>query len=83
MKLAADIRLERLKQEFLALTEIARVLTATRNLSEQLAASLQTTITAIEPAEAGVILLWEPASRLYQPRAAYGEYHETSGGPLN
>jgi len=78
MKLAADIRLERLKQEFLALTEIARVLTATRNLSEQLAASLQTTITAIEPAEAGVILLWEPASRLYQPRAAYGEYHESS-----
>lgn len=54
------------------LTEIARTLSAQLELSELLQLVLDKITAVLEPAEVGLVLLWDPSARLFIPRAASG-----------
>ena len=54
------------------LTEIARTLAVNLELTELLQSVLEKITTILEPAELGVILLWDPSTRLFRPVAASG-----------
>jgi K+-sensing histidine kinase KdpD len=54
------------------LTEVARVLAAQMELPELLQLVIEKITNVLEPAELGVILLWDPATRLLWPRAVAG-----------
>jgi K+-sensing histidine kinase KdpD len=69
---ATDAKVERLTRELHALTEIAKTLTATIGLQELLGAIMAKIIGVLEPAEIGAIMLWDQASGLFRPWAAFG-----------
>lgn len=54
------------------LTEIARTLAVNLELAELLQSVLEKITTVLEPAEFGIILLWDPSTRLFRPVAASG-----------
>jgi len=67
-----DSRIERLKRELNALTEIAKTLTLPLELPELLDAVLKKIVGVIEPAELGAVLLWDQSAGLFRPLAAIG-----------
>lgn len=54
------------------LTEVARVLAVQMELTELLQSVIEKITDVLEPAEFGLVLLWDPASRLLWPRAVSG-----------
>jgi K+-sensing histidine kinase KdpD len=58
--------------KLLVLTEIARTLAAYHELPELLQSVLDKITTVLEPAEFGVILLWDPAAKVFRPQAVSG-----------
>lgn len=54
------------------LTEIARTLAVNLELAELLQSVLEKITTVLEPAELGIILLWDPSTQLFRPVAASG-----------
>lgn len=72
MELSEDSRLSRLESEFHALAEVAKVLTLPLELSELLQAVLEKIKSVLEPAQAGVIMLWDQPAGLFRPVASFG-----------
>jgi K+-sensing histidine kinase KdpD len=64
--------LERLQRELFALTEVAKTLTSPHELADLLRAALDKLAEVFEPAELGVVLLWDESSGLFRPEAAFG-----------
>lgn len=64
--------LARLKREIHALTEIAKTLTTPLEISELLQAVMDKLVNVLEPAEIGVIMLWDQPTALLRPVAAFG-----------
>ena len=62
----------RLQRELFALTEVAKALTLPLELADLLNAVLQKIGGVIEPAEAGVVMLWDQDSGLLRAAAAFG-----------
>ncbi|MGD2078468.1 MAG: ATP-binding protein [Chloroflexota bacterium] len=54
------------------LTEVARVLAAQMELPELLQLVIEKITDVLEPAELGLVMLWDPAARLFWPRAVAG-----------
>jgi len=69
----------RLESELRALTEVAKTLTAPLELPELLEAALQRMAQELEPAEAGVIMLWDPSAGLFRAAASIGFDREALG----
>jgi len=65
-------RIERLHRELNALTEIAKTLTLPLELPELLDAVLKKIVGVIEPAELGVVMLWDQSAGLFRPVASVG-----------
>jgi len=63
---------ERLQRELYALTEVAKTLTSPLDLPELLNAVLKTIIGVIEPAEVGVVMLWDQSAGIFKPSAVFG-----------
>ena len=63
---------ECLQKELYALTEIAKTLTLPLELPDLLNAVILKIVGVIQPAEAGVVMLWDQPSGLFRPVAAYG-----------
>jgi len=64
--------LERLQREVFALTEVAKTLTSPHNLPELLRAALDKLAQVFEPAELGMVMLWDESSGLFRAEAAFG-----------
>jgi K+-sensing histidine kinase KdpD len=64
--------IERLQRQLYALTEIAKTLTLPLELPELLNAVIQKIVGVIEPAEVGVVMLWDQPAGLFRPMAAFG-----------
>jgi signal transduction histidine kinase len=58
--------------ELYVLTEVAKTLTAHRPLPELLAAVMARIAEVLEPAEFGVVLLWDPSEGVFRPQAICG-----------
>ncbi|MBN1148653.1 MAG: GAF domain-containing protein [Anaerolineales bacterium] len=58
--------------ELYALTEVAKTLTLPLELPELFCAVIQKIVGVIEPAEVGVVMLWDQPSGLFRPAAAFG-----------
>ncbi|MCQ3980750.1 MAG: hypothetical protein DPW09_45705, partial [Anaerolineae bacterium] len=58
--------------ELHVLTEVAKTLTAHRPLPELLAAVMERIAEVLEPAEFGVVLLWDPSEGAFRPQAVCG-----------
>lgn len=56
-----------------ALTEVAEVLAARMELLELLQSVMDKIIQILDPAEFGVILLWDESRKMFQPQAAAGQ----------
>jgi K+-sensing histidine kinase KdpD len=69
---SADQNDNRNAYEFHVIREVARTLAANLELGDLLQAVLDKITTLLEPAEFGVILLWNPSTRLFRPQAASG-----------
>jgi signal transduction histidine kinase len=64
--------LERRTREFYTLTQVAKTLAAPLHLPELLGAVMERLAEALEPAELGVIMLWDNSAGLFRPAAAFG-----------
>ncbi len=64
--------LGRRTREFYALTQVAKTLAAPLDLPELLGAVMNRLADALEPAELGVIMLWDNSAGLFRPAAAFG-----------
>jgi signal transduction histidine kinase len=64
--------LERRTRELYALTEVAKTLAVPLDLPELLGAVMEKLANVLEPAEIGVIMLWDEASGLLRPTAVFG-----------
>ncbi len=62
----------RLSNELHALTEIAKAITSPLDLSELLDAVMKTTISVLDQADVGAVMLWERSSNLFRAEAAFG-----------
>jgi K+-sensing histidine kinase KdpD len=62
----------RLERQLHAVTEVSKTLTAPIELKKLLEAVMDKLIGVIEPAEAGVIMLWDQSAGLFRPEASYG-----------
>ena len=69
----------RLESELRALTEVAKTLTAPLELPELLEAVLQRMAEVLQPAEASVIMLWDPSAGLFRAAASIGFDREALG----
>ena len=67
-----DNHSERLQRELNALTEIAKTLTLPLELPGLLDAVLKKIVGFIEPAELGVVMLWDQSAGLFRPVASVG-----------
>jgi signal transduction histidine kinase len=65
------------KDQFLALTEVAKTLTLPLELPELLNQVLVKMIAVIRPAEVGAVMLWDQSSGLFRPVAACGYDFQT------
>ena len=54
------------------LTEVARTLAVQMELPELLQSVIEQIIDVLEPAELGLVMLWQPARRLFKPQAVAG-----------
>lgn len=63
---------QRLNQELHALTEVAKTIAASSELPALLRAVMEKLHNVIDPAELGVILLWQEAAGVLRPEAAFG-----------
>jgi K+-sensing histidine kinase KdpD len=71
--LSAEIKeAEHLSRQLHALTEIAKTLTSPLELPELLDAVMYRIVGVLEPAEVGVIMLWDQSSGLFRPEACFG-----------
>ncbi len=69
--------LERRVRELHALTEVSKTLTAPLELPELLGAVMDKLADVLEPAELGVILLWDESAGVLRPESAFGYDIET------
>ena len=71
--LSAEIKeAEHLSRQLHALTEIAKTLTSPLELPELLDAVMYRIVGVLEPAEVGVIMLWDQSSGLFRSEACFG-----------
>ena len=63
---------QQLRYQLNALTEVAKTLTQPLELSELLEAVLRKISAVIEPAEIGLVMLWDQSAGLFRPVAALG-----------
>ncbi len=66
---AVALEAETLSRELHALTEISKTLTSPLDLEELLEAVLKRIQGVLEPAEVGVIMLWDQSAGLFRPEA--------------
>lgn len=59
------------------LTEVARVLAVQMELPELLQSVIERITDVLEPAELGLVMLWDPTTRRFQPRAVAGSTEQT------
>ena len=64
--------LERRTRELHALTEIAKTLSVPLDLPPLLGAVMGKLANVLEPAEAGLVMLWDESSGVFRPVAAFG-----------
>ncbi|MDE3090445.1 MAG: GAF domain-containing protein [Chloroflexota bacterium] len=64
--------LERRARELYALTEVAKTLAAPLDLPDLLGAVMGKLARVLEPAEMGVIMLWDNSSGVFRPAASFG-----------
>ena len=64
--------LERRTRELHVLSEVAKTLTAPSDLPTLLRAALDRLASVFEPAELGVVMLWDQSAGLFRPVAAFG-----------
>jgi GAF domain-containing protein len=72
MLTSSDGELERLRRELHTLTEIAKTLTAPLDITALLQVVMDTLVNVLEPAEIGVIMLWDQSVGLFRPAATFG-----------
>jgi K+-sensing histidine kinase KdpD len=65
-------RVERLKDELHALTEVAKTLTSPLELPGLLGVILDRIVEVLQPAQIGAIMLWDQAAGVFRPQAAFG-----------
>ncbi len=63
---------DRLSKEFRALTEVAKTLTSSLELSGLLDAVMRKIIGVVEQADVGTVMLWDQPAGLFRPAAAFG-----------
>jgi len=63
---------ERLRKEYLALTEISKTLTSPLELAELLDAVMKKIVNVVEQADVGSIMLWDQSAGLFRPAAVFG-----------
>jgi signal transduction histidine kinase len=64
--------LERCARERHALTEVAKTLTAPLDLLDLLQAVMDKIVNVLEPADIGVIMLWDQSAGVFRPAATFG-----------
>jgi signal transduction histidine kinase len=64
--------LRRRTRELLALTEVAKTLTAPLNVTELLQAVMSKLFNVIDPADFGLVMLWDHAAGLFRSMATFG-----------
>ncbi len=69
---ASTQELERLERELYALDEVAKTLAVPLELPELLSAVMGKLANVLEPAELGVIMLWDQVSGVFRPVATFG-----------
>jgi signal transduction histidine kinase len=67
-----SLELARRGRELHALTEVAKTLTAPLDLPALLGAVMDKLVNVLDPAELGVVMLWDESSGLFRPEAAFG-----------
>ena len=67
-----DYELERRTRELHALTEIAKTLSVPLELFQLLSAVMGKITNVLEPAELGLVMLWDESSGVFRPEAAFG-----------
>ncbi len=72
MPTSSDRELERLRRELHALTEISKTLTAPLDITALLQVVMDRLVNVLEPAEIGVIMLWDQSVGLFRPAATFG-----------
>lgn len=72
MSLAESTIQNRLQSELIALTEVAKRLTAPLELAELLDAVMQTIPGVLVAAEYGLVMLWDQSAGLFRPAASFG-----------
>lgn len=72
MDQVTTLEAETLSRELHALTEISKTLTSPLDLKELLEAVLERIQGVLEPADVGVIMLWDQSAGLFRPEAMYG-----------
>jgi len=70
--LSNNQELERRTREFYTLTEVSKTLAAPLDLPELLDAVMRKLADVLEPAELGVIMLWDDSAGLFRPEASFG-----------
>lgn len=63
---------EQLQRQLHAITEVAKTLTSPLKLADLLEAVMSKLIGVLDPAEAGVIMLWDQSAGLFRPEASFG-----------
>lgn len=72
MSATENHELERPRRELYALTEVAKTLTTPLAISDLLQAVMGKLFNIIDPADFGVVMLWDRAAGLFRPAAAFG-----------
>lgn len=72
MSVANALELERRIRELHALTEVAKTLTAPLDLRALLRAVMDKIANVLDPAEMGVVMLWDQSAGVLRPEAAFG-----------
>jgi K+-sensing histidine kinase KdpD len=72
MPISSNLQVDQLTREIDALTEVAKTLTLPLDLPELLEAIMNKLIGVLEPAEVGVVMLWDQSAGLFRPAAAFG-----------
>ena len=76
MSTATNFNVKRLESELHALTEVAKTLASPLGLSQLLIAVMDKITAVLDPADAGVIMLWDDSAGLFRPEAAFGYEQE-------
>lgn len=72
MPVLSGLPVDGLTRQIHALTEVAKTLTLPLDLPELLEAIMDKLIGVLEPAEVGVVMLWDQSAGLFRPAAAFG-----------